>query len=97
MARRSKMEINLDILRVVSRGKHKPTHIMYKANLSWKRLKNHLKFLEGQNLLTKIQKGEGARYEITARGVEVLNYFRKIEGVIYPSKKSLLSKASIFM
>jgi hypothetical protein len=33
--KRSRLEIYLDVLRIVSQGEKKPTHIMYKANLSW--------------------------------------------------------------
>ena len=83
------MEIYLDILKVISNGNHKPTHIMYRANLSWERLKGYLAFLGSQELLTDIQKDEGTRYEITEKGREVLKYFRKIEGMLYHKRKAL--------
>jgi len=80
MARRSKMEICIDILRVVSEGNLKPTHVVYKANVSWPRLMKHLGFLQSQGLLaTTSAEPWGERYFITEKGIEVLNYYRKIE------------------
>ena len=79
MTRRSQMEICIDILKAVTQNRIKPTHIMYRANLSWSRLKKHLNFLVSQDLLVK-SLAEGSRvYLITHKGKEVLNYFRKIE------------------
>jgi predicted transcriptional regulator len=42
VARRSRMETFCDILRVIGAGAEKPTHIMYKANLSWTTLEDAL-------------------------------------------------------
>ena len=92
MARRSKFEIYLDILRVISNGNHKPTHVMYRANLSWERLKGYLKFLQTQDLVTGNSGEDGKRYHITAKGREVLNYFKKIEGMLYYKRKALPSE-----
>ena len=95
MTRRSKMEIYIDILRVVSDGNHKPTHIMYRANLSWERLKGYLKFLSSQGLLTNVQKAKGTRYELTEKGRELLKYFRKIEGMLYYKRKAIPSEVVV--
>lgn len=92
MTRRSKMEIYLDILRVTSDGNSKPTHIMYRANLSWERLKKYLVFLDTQDLITSAERTDGTRYEITEKGREVLKYFRKIEGMLYQKRKVLPSE-----
>ena len=51
MTRRSQMEIYMDILRAVAEGRRRPTHIMYRANLSWARLRRYLNFLVKQGLL----------------------------------------------
>jgi len=92
MSRRSKMEIYLDILRVTSEGNSKPTHIMYRANLSWERLKKYLVFLDNQDLITSAERSDGIRYGITEKGREVLKYFRKIEGMLYQKRKVLPSE-----
>jgi predicted transcriptional regulator len=92
MVRRSKMEIYIDILQVISEGNVKPTHVMYKANLSWARLMKHIRFLQSQDLLT-IAQGSGVdRYEITEKGREVLSYFRKLEGALYYGKGAIPSE-----
>ena len=83
MARRSQMEILIDILKAVAEGKEKPTHIMYRANLSWIRLKKQLKFLLDQELLREITVDSGTIYRITPKGKEVLEYFKKLEGELY--------------
>ena len=55
MTRRSRMEILIDILKAVAKGNEKPTHIMYKANLSWKRLQEQLDFLLKQDMQKNIE------------------------------------------
>jgi len=80
MTRRSQMEILIDILEAVVEGRQKPTHILYKANLSWTRLNKNLDLLVKQNLLRSIRIDENDRHETTVRGKEVLAYFRKVEG-----------------
>jgi len=92
MVRRSKMEIYIDILHVISEGNLKPTHVMYKANLSWARLMKHLRFLQSQDLVTFVQGGGAERYEITEKGREVLSYFRKLEGALYHRKEAIPSE-----
>ena len=95
MARRSQMEILIDILKAVANGKRKPTHIMYKANLSWTRLKKQLDFLTKQELLVNTVAEEGTIYKITPKGKEVLEYFKKIEGELYYKKRALPTEVYI--
>ena len=83
MPRRSQMEIFIDILRAIAEGRRKPTHIMYRANLSWIRLKKHLDFLIRQGLIEEEQLDGGVIYTITAKGRGVLEYYRKIEYELY--------------
>ncbi len=89
MTRRSQMEIYIDILKAISDGRQKPTHIMYRANLSWARLKKHLNFLMKQDLLTTSTADAGVIFNITVKGKEVLGYFRKLEGELYYKKRTL--------
>jgi predicted transcriptional regulator len=79
MARRSQFEILIDILKAVAEGRRKPTHIMYKANLSWIRLNENLNLLVKQDLLKNIRTEDNGIYEITVRGKEVLSYFVRVE------------------
>ena len=82
-SRRSKLEINIDILRVLARhGPLKLTHIMYKSNVNCVALKQFLDFLSQQNLIEKTvvhkKKGQRIDYDITERGRIVLKNFREM-------------------
>ena len=69
--RRSKLEMSLDVLQVLSeRGPLKLTHIMSKANVNCNVLKWYLDFLTKQGLVEeKIIRKEKLVYAITERGV----------------------------
>jgi len=77
-ARRSHLEMVMDILAVVKAGSEKPTQIMYKANLSWVALQMHLKQLLERGLLRWAPDGERKRYELTVRGAAVMYAYAKI-------------------
>jgi len=95
MTRRSQMEIYIDILRAVADGKKKPTHIMYRANLSWTRLKRYINFLMSQSLLSE-EINEGTTvFSLTQKGKEVIGYFKMIEGELYHKKKALPSEVYV--
>lgn len=66
--KRSRNDIIFDILSIIQerRGKIKPTHLMYKANLSHVQMKKYLEDL-GKNSLTKKNLG---MIEITTKGRE---------------------------
>jgi predicted transcriptional regulator len=92
MTRRSQIEIYMDILMVVSKGKKKPTHIMYSSNLCWTRLKKYLKFLKTQNLIEeKIEFGSSV-FELTKNGEDILGYYLKIEGTLTKGKNVIYQK-----
>ena len=84
MARRSKLQIYLDVLSVIKDGTQKPTNIMYEANLSWRPLKRVLENMVSQGLVEEISTGEDGkrdrrttrRYELTTKGDNVIGYFR---------------------
>ena len=74
MVRRSKLEVNLDILKILaSRGPMELTQLMNKIDLSQSVLKQHLDFLILQNLVEEqnLDKDE-TFYVITERGLRVL-------------------------
>ena len=82
------MEIYLDVLRVIKEGVHKPTRIMYGANLSWKPLQQVLQSLLDQGLIIEIDVSDGGdrrttkHYEITQKGENVLRYFDRARRLI---------------
>ena len=80
--RRSRMELRLDLLRVVSNGETKPTRIMYATNTSWKLFNLLLSDLVNINLIEEIpleerkRRGKNLskkRYRLTDRGQTLIN------------------------
>jgi predicted transcriptional regulator len=74
--RRDKIEIFADILKVAKNGAKK-THIVYKANLNFSTLKNHIKRLKEKGLL--IQTDEGY-YLTTQQGDKFLEQYMTLLG-----------------
>ena len=78
LARRSQLEIRMDMLAAVKEGAEKPTQIMYKANLSWVALQTHLTQLLERGLLKWVADGNRKRYELTIKGANVMYSYVKI-------------------
>ena len=79
--RRSRLDICLDVLRVLKKGVKKPTRIMYAVNISWRPLQKILEAMVSGGFISK-SKAKGNRqskhyYEITQSGLNVLNYLDK--------------------
>ena len=99
MARRSQLEIYVDVLRSIGKGQHKPTHIMYHTNLSWGKLQTILDYLTTQDFIMVKMMGQRKRYEITAKGEFLLSYFGnkkpgELPPIIVLSEKDLGTKGS---
>ena len=79
--RRSKLKICVDILRLVQRkgGIVKPTHILYGANLSHKRMNLYLDFLLGEGFLEQGNVSGRKAYRLTPKGREFIKEFKKFE------------------
>jgi len=76
---RSRVQIMVDILRVIhERGKARPTHILYGANLSHDRLKKYLKELETNGLIVKENMRNYVVYRLTSKGYKLLKEYDKI-------------------
>ena len=78
LARRSQLEIRMDMLKVIKAGAEKPTQIMYKANLSWVALQTHLSQMIQRGLLRWVSEGTRKRYELTLKGSSVMYAYQKI-------------------
>jgi predicted transcriptional regulator len=73
MARkRSRMDIISDMLNIIRErgGSIKPTHLMYKANLSHKQMKSYLEELMKKNLILIGTSENDNKIRITKSGVE---------------------------
>ena len=82
--RRSKLEMYIDILRVLAqRGPLKLTHVMYKANVNCSVLKEYMDFLIKQGLVEERTVGKRRLvYAVTQRGITELKYFRELKQVL---------------
>jgi predicted transcriptional regulator len=82
--RRSQLEMHLDILEVLDHmGPLKLTHVMHKANVNCRVLKEYLDFLTKQGLVEKKIIGKERKvYAITQLGVTVLEQFRELKEVL---------------
>ena len=79
MSRRSKLETYFAIVEVIGNGFEKPTHIMYKANLSWSVMQRYIKNLELRGIVSCGQV-EGKRgYHLTQKGFELLSKYLELK------------------
>ena len=80
---RSPLRINLDILNAIQEmGDAKPTHILYKANLSHDRLVRYLDELGAKGLIEVQEEGENRTYKVTPKGVGFLIEMRRAESFV---------------
>jgi len=87
--RRSRVELYVDVLKAISKGKRSPSRIVYSANLSYDRVTKCINFLEEQRLINRTDKIK-KRYETTRRGMETLQYFHKLENNLFNNVKETL-------
>ena len=91
--RRSRIELLVDVLRAIYKGRRSPSRVVYAAKLSYDRVVKHITFLEEQGLIQRLE-GQKKRYEITGRGADVIKYFDEIETNLF-SKKPMVSNIKI--
>ncbi|MCW3992476.1 MAG: winged helix-turn-helix domain-containing protein [Candidatus Bathyarchaeota archaeon] len=85
MARRSKLEMWLDILSIINSGTSKPTRILYQANLSWRTLQQILGSMVSRGLIREMEilsvrkqdKRTTRRYENTQKGENYIRHFKR--------------------
>lgn len=80
--RRTKIEIVYDMLKAIQnkRGIIKPTHLLYKSNLSHKKMIEYVdELIEKEMLLEEEQKGGSKMYKITNKGLEYIAQFKQIQ------------------
>ena len=85
-SRRSRLELIFDILLAIQNkgGKIKPTHLMYKSNLSHKLLNNYLEELMAKELVmieeefSKKKETANRSVVITDKGLQFLAEFRRM-------------------
>ena len=80
--KRDKIQIIFDILTAIQKkgGKIKPTHLLYKANLSHQRMKKYLSELLDKTMIEEIDEKVGNKfYIITQKGNQFIAEFDKIK------------------
>ena len=80
--KRNKLEIIYDILSVIKskNGKIKPTHILYKSNLSHTMMEHYLGDLLSKEMIREIKLKKGKTYEITDKGFSYLSKYDLVKG-----------------
>jgi predicted transcriptional regulator len=76
--RRSTLEVRMDILIVVRDGARGPTQIMFRANLSWNLLTDHLKELVANGILFEEKVKNRASFRLTDKGITVLRSYMTV-------------------
>lgn len=79
--KRTRIEVLYDILRVIQEkgGKIKPTHLMYKANLSHNSMAKHIQDLTKSGMIKKSDKEGKSFFEVTQKGRQFSNQYNQIK------------------
>ncbi len=79
--RRSKLEIVSDILKSVQEkgGIIRPTHLLYKSNLSHDRMKLYTEELKSKGLIEEYEVKKKKVFKITDKGFDFLASYRKVK------------------
>jgi uncharacterized protein len=81
--RRSRFEINLDIIQAASLRPPRPTQIMKEANISYNELRAIIESLESRGLLRTETNLSGRYYQATEDGLKLLNDYRGLRGRLF--------------
>ena len=78
--RRERLQIIHDILKAImdKKGKIKPTHILYKSNLSPQMLSDYLKELIQNGFINESLDSSRKSYELTQKGRDYLERYKTI-------------------
>lgn len=78
--RRDRLQVIQDILKTIKDkdGKVKPTHILYKSNLSHQMMEEYLNELIEKKFVVEEKVKSGKTYSLTSKGQEYLNQYKLI-------------------
>jgi predicted transcriptional regulator len=73
--RRSKLEVKISILKAISEGATRQTHIMYRSNLSWSFAHMFIRTMEKQGLISTVVSKGRKSFTLTDRGKRALEAY----------------------
>lgn len=78
--KRNRLEIIRDILLAINKksGLIKPTHILYRSNLSHSMMDEYLKDLISKEMIEENKRKKGKTYSITKKGIDYLDRYKMI-------------------
>jgi len=78
--KRDRLQVIYDILEVIrDKGENiKPTHILYKSNLSHQMMQQYLSELIGKQFIIEKETPKGKTYSLTEKGFNYLKEYRQI-------------------
>ncbi|MEK6825187.1 MAG: DUF4364 family protein [Nanoarchaeota archaeon] len=78
--KRNRLEIIRDILEVIKskQGRIKPTHILYKSNLSYVMMEEYLSELLEKEFIIEQSAGKGKTYRVTDKGITYLDKYKMV-------------------
>jgi predicted transcriptional regulator len=79
--KRGRLEIIYDLLNAIHEkgGEIKPTHLLYKSNLSHQKMMEYLAELMKQELVKESERKGKKQYIITEKGIEFIGEFKRIK------------------
>jgi predicted transcriptional regulator len=72
------MEVKIDILQAIFEGVGRPTHIMYRTNLSWATCRSFIKRLEELGLVSTSDVKGRKDYALTEKGSRVVETYANL-------------------
>ncbi len=85
MTRRSKLEVFVDILKVIAEeGEVRRTRVMFRANLAWNVLNESLDTMEKTGTIKTERKSSGVFLSLTQEGYNLLRRFSAFESAFNP-------------
>ena len=81
MKKRSKLQVIHDILKTIQDkdGNIKPTHILYKSNLSHQMMEEYLDELKSKEFIIEKEDGKNKTYSLTEKGHSYIERYKLIQ------------------
>lgn len=84
MGKRSRLEIQMDIIAALSENSKSPTRLMQLTNLQWGLLQECLKILIANGIVTEWKRSKRKFYSLTPKGNAVIQKYREFSREVIP-------------